>query len=544
MNSPLPVSPGPRPARRSSWARRLVNVLVALVVVVVGAAAFVFSYDGVHAFALLGGMSAQLARFYPGLFDAVLVIACVAAVVLHDGRWWARLWAWVVAIVLLAAIGTTDVLHATGITLRHRPTEGVVAGAPVVAVLLAFSLLLAVLRQSRRQAADVAGDEPARAAVPAGHEVAALPAAGPATVALPAAATVTSPALPALPVPGAAPATPLPEDATPGALPAAPAADQVRLPNPAIALPAARPAEPAPDPATAALRDVPWTGIRVEPDTVRAGDIRLGAEGPVLEHAVHDDPAGEPGHRSDVIPVTPPDGLPVMRRGATRPREEVRPAQAARERESAGRHPGPETVPVPVVEPAARVEPETVAVPAAEAEADARAEPGTVPVPAAESVPRAEPETEPVPVAEAATATAVPAGDSETGDDTSPWDEPDEEREPATETRPSPSARRQGIRYAGGRTGRPLVAEPEPELQAAPVPADTNGDAYWDTDDTRQYAGLVYTAGAEEADDPGRGEAAGDNAEHTRPIAGGRFAPASRLNRVRSMPAPPDDEDD
>ena len=37
-------------------------------------------------------------------------------------------------------------------TLRHRPTEGVVAAAPVVAVLLAFSLLLTMLRQSRPRA--------------------------------------------------------------------------------------------------------------------------------------------------------------------------------------------------------------------------------------------------------------------------------------------------------------------------------------------------------------------------------------------------------
>ena len=87
MNSPLPAS---APAPRRNWARRLVNLLVALVVIAVAAATFVFSYDGVHAIALLGGMSAQLARYYPGLFDAVLVIACVAAVVLRDGRWWAR----------------------------------------------------------------------------------------------------------------------------------------------------------------------------------------------------------------------------------------------------------------------------------------------------------------------------------------------------------------------------------------------------------------------------------------------------------------------
>ena len=149
MNSPLPAS---GPAQRRNWTRRLVNVLVALVVIAVAAATFVFSYDGVHAIALLGGVSTQLARYYPGLFDAVLVIACVAAVMLRDGRWWARLWAWVVLIVVLAAIGTTDVLHAMNYTLRHRPTEGIVAAAPVVAVLLAFSLLLTLLRQSRTHA--------------------------------------------------------------------------------------------------------------------------------------------------------------------------------------------------------------------------------------------------------------------------------------------------------------------------------------------------------------------------------------------------------
>src|ERR1700719_4976208 len=136
MSSPLPE---PALSHRRDWTRRLVNLLVAVVVIAVAAAAFVFSYAGVHAIALLGGISTQLARYYPGLFDAVLVIACVAALTLRDGRWWARLWAWLVIIVLLAAIGTTDVLHAMNYTLRHRPTEGIVAAAPVVAVLLAVS---------------------------------------------------------------------------------------------------------------------------------------------------------------------------------------------------------------------------------------------------------------------------------------------------------------------------------------------------------------------------------------------------------------------
>src|SRR3984885_3704393 len=174
MNSPLPAS---GPAQNRNWTRRLVNVLVTLAVIAVAAATFVFSYGGVHAIALLGGVSTQLARYYPGLFDAVLVIACVAAVMLRDGPWWARLWAWVVLIVVLAAIGTTDVLHAMNYTLRHRATEGVVAAAPVVAVLLAFSLLLTLLRQSRTQPAEPAGPPPAEApALPASLSPTALPA--------------------------------------------------------------------------------------------------------------------------------------------------------------------------------------------------------------------------------------------------------------------------------------------------------------------------------------------------------------------------------
>jgi hypothetical protein len=143
-------------APRRNWLHRLVNFAVAIVVLAVAAGTFFLSYPGVHAIARQGGVSGQLARFYPALFDAVLVIACVAAVMLRDARWWARCWAWLVAIVILGAIGTTDVLHAMSYGLRQRPTEGVVAAAPVVAVLLAFSLFLTMLRQSRPQPADAA----------------------------------------------------------------------------------------------------------------------------------------------------------------------------------------------------------------------------------------------------------------------------------------------------------------------------------------------------------------------------------------------------
>jgi outer membrane biosynthesis protein TonB len=266
-----------------------VNLLVALVVIAVAAATFVFSYDGVHAIALLGGMSTQLARYYPGLFDAVLVIACVAAVVLRDGRWWARAWAWVVLVVVLAAIGATDVVHAMNYTLRPRTTEGIVAAAPVVAVLLAFSLLLTLLRQSRSHGAGGAADN------------------GPGDPAT---------RRPAMPVPFDLPALP----AAPSGADAATMANMANMAAMASMTTAA-------DAAT-----VETQAMTAAPPT--RAPIAL--------------PAGpEPG------PHTPPDGLPAMPRPATEPNETLPPAPppVASQRAPEG-DPAPPTVSSPAVSPA------------------------------------------------------------------------------------------------------------------------------------------------------------------------------------------------
>jgi hypothetical protein len=492
MNSPFPA---PEWAPRRNWTRRLVNVVVALVVIAVAAAAFVFSYDGVHAVALLGGMSPRLARYYPGLFDAVLVIACVAAIMLRDGRWWARLWAWLVFIVVLAAIGATDVLHAMGYTLRHRPTEGVVAGAPVVAVLLAFSLLLTLLRQPRTGHAVAPaslGSEPGRPAMPAPPGVHVLPAA--VTIALPAAPeTVAVPETVADPVSGQS-------------------AEAVAAPE-TVAVPVSgRPAEPA----VAPTRDepLPDDGPVLEHPVLEHPVL----EPPVLERPVPDRPVLDPpvADRSAVdravaeaaaeaSPVTPPDGLPVLRRPATEPTEVLTPA---------------------------------------------------------ESVPAG-----PVPAGPAAAEQAAPEA---TADDTQ-----EAAADPAAGTKePAPEAApvRPGIRYAGGsitgRTGRPVVADPDPS--AAPAqPRDESGD-YWDGEDGGPYAGLVYTAGtdsaqsddaaaddadgpADDASDADADDSAAEPLPHRKPQPFNRdaspfgsapFASVPRLNRVRSMPAPPADDED
>ena len=56
---------------------------VAAGVVVLAAAAFVLSYPGIHAVALHAGVSRPLARIYPVIFDAMLVIACAAVLSLR-----------------------------------------------------------------------------------------------------------------------------------------------------------------------------------------------------------------------------------------------------------------------------------------------------------------------------------------------------------------------------------------------------------------------------------------------------------------------------
>jgi hypothetical protein len=154
------------PAPYGKWPGRLVNLAVVVVVLALAAATFVLSYPGVHAIAVQAGVSARLARLYPGLFDAVLVIACVAAVMLRDARWWTRVYAWLVIIVVVAAVGAADAVHAMNVALPHRKTEGVVAAAPWVLVLLGFSVMLTMLRHSRAQhiAAGTATDRAARRA--------------------------------------------------------------------------------------------------------------------------------------------------------------------------------------------------------------------------------------------------------------------------------------------------------------------------------------------------------------------------------------------
>jgi hypothetical protein len=127
-----------------------------------------------------------------------------------------------------------------------------------------------------------------------------------------------------------------------------------------------------------------------------------------------------------------------------------------------------------------------------------------------------------------------------------------------------------GIRYAGsGTAARPGKSEPAepPEVPPAATadPPVVSGDSvvsedYWETE-AGQFAGLVYPVREErvDLDDPADDDIDDDDDEtgasaprreipelddDAPPFATAPFASIPRLNRVRSMPIPPADEDE
>lgn len=148
---------------RRRWPRVLALTGVAVVLLAVAAATFTLSYDGIHVIALDAGVPDRLARYYPGLLDAALVIACLAAVMLRDGRWWDRGSAWLAIVGMVAVGGGANAIHAMNVALPHRETTGVVAAAPWVLLLLSFSLWLTALRHSRALRRPAPEAEPAAA---------------------------------------------------------------------------------------------------------------------------------------------------------------------------------------------------------------------------------------------------------------------------------------------------------------------------------------------------------------------------------------------
>jgi uncharacterized protein DUF2637 len=128
--------------------------IVALVAVGVGlaalaGAAFVLSYAGIHTVALQAGVSHRLAKGYPLILDVLLVVIVAAVLALRSAGWPSRLLAWASLLALLAAAAGADALHAAGKRLPAHPAAVTAAILPWALVLIAFVLLLAMLRHAR-----------------------------------------------------------------------------------------------------------------------------------------------------------------------------------------------------------------------------------------------------------------------------------------------------------------------------------------------------------------------------------------------------------
>ncbi|HEY2487890.1 MAG TPA: DUF2637 domain-containing protein [Streptosporangiaceae bacterium] len=125
---------------------RLTAVIAAgLCVLAIAAGAVALSYSDVRELALTAGLSLRLARFYPLLFDAVLIVACTAAVTLRGVL---RGFAWLAVVVIIGALAAADTVHAMSITVPTRPLDATIAIAPWVVLLTGLTLLDAMLRRT------------------------------------------------------------------------------------------------------------------------------------------------------------------------------------------------------------------------------------------------------------------------------------------------------------------------------------------------------------------------------------------------------------
>ena len=150
---------------------------VALGVVLLAAAAFVLSYEGIHHIALRAGVSPGLAKLYPLIFDVMLVVAAAAALALRGAGWWPRCYAWGSLLILLAAMAVGNAVYAIGATLPAQPTKVAVAVTPWVLLLMAFGLLLELLRHFRTTRSNASMAAPG-AAAPAAAAAGTVAAAG------------------------------------------------------------------------------------------------------------------------------------------------------------------------------------------------------------------------------------------------------------------------------------------------------------------------------------------------------------------------------
>lgn len=154
MSAQPPISERRSPAatepERAPQAIRILGLAaVGIGVAALAAATFVLSYPAIHVLALRAGVAPRLARGYPLLIDAMLLIVLAAVLALRSANLPSRLLAWGTLLAVLGVAAGADALHAAGRKLPHHVAAIIAAVLPWVLVFLAFALLLAMLRYAR-----------------------------------------------------------------------------------------------------------------------------------------------------------------------------------------------------------------------------------------------------------------------------------------------------------------------------------------------------------------------------------------------------------
>jgi hypothetical protein len=161
VGSRTPRSGTAQPERAPRAFRILGMAAVCVGLAALAGGTFVLSYSGIHALALHAGIAPRLARGYPLLIDAMLVIVLAAVLALRGADLPSRLLAWTTLLALLAAAAGADALHAVGHRLPRHVAAITAAVLPWVLLFLAFALLLAMLRHARLRRLAAAGALPA-----------------------------------------------------------------------------------------------------------------------------------------------------------------------------------------------------------------------------------------------------------------------------------------------------------------------------------------------------------------------------------------------
>jgi uncharacterized protein DUF2637 len=283
--------------------RVLALIAVAIGLAALTAAACVLSYSSIHHLATQAGVSPRLARLYPLIFDALLVVAGCCVLALRGAGLVSRVYSWLCLLVLLGGLAAGGAVRAAAVKVPHRLGGILAAVIPWALVLIGFGLLLALLRyvRIRRVAQQLAGPEPADSADQA----------APAELVVieNTAAPAASAGDPAAIVPGFARTPTAPGLGTPGVLPAVThtggSADVPTAPQPVVPVEAA-PVEAAPVEATP-VEAAPVKPAPAAHAPVRQADLQLKARVP----------RQPPGQQAQASPVTarhapfmPPVGPP------------------------------------------------------------------------------------------------------------------------------------------------------------------------------------------------------------------------------------------